>query len=257
MTWNEVMSAAASGATDPDLLLQQAGRNAVQRKAAATYSSHAAPLEAAPGATVPVLEPIAGLIRLINRDHPAVLNELTSIMQARGFEFPLGVLPEVLGIVSKRPSEIFPILGSRGEWLANQNPAWAQNLAKAQQKLTATPHRPEVAESDLRQQLEIVRNYEEDSLAELLNNSTNWSNEFSLWVLNEVRYQFHRAGPQAQFWKRYAPKVAATIHPTCFEDADQILRGSQAATSHPIIKAWFPILAIRRRLHRFLDSLDP
>ena len=255
MTWNEIMSAAASGASDPAPLLQQAGRNAVQRKAAAIFTSDAPELGVPTSTALPVLEPIAGLVRLMVRDHPATLNELMAIMQERNLEFPVGALPEALNIVSKRPAEILPLLGSRGEWLATQNPSWAQNVTKARQK--STPAIPEVSESDLRQQLEIVRNYEEDVLPELLNNSTNWSSDFSMWVLNQVRHQFHRAGPQAQFWKRHAPKVAATINPSTFAEADQILRESQAAASHPIIKAWFPILAIRRRLHRFLDSLDP
>lgn len=256
MIWNEIMAAAASGVSDPGQLLQHAGRSAVQRKAAAIFSSSSDALEAPPTATLPALEPAAGLVRLVIRDHPAVLNELIAIMQERNLEFPLGALPEVLSIASRRPAEILPFIGARGEWLATQNLAWAQILAKARQKAAMTPS-TEVSEPALREQLETVSNYEDGKLGELLNNSTNWSNQFSMWVLNEVRLQFHRAGTQAQFWKRHAPKVAATIHPSCFEEADQILRESQAAASHPIIKAWFPILAIRRRLHRFLDSLDP
>ncbi|MBL8061078.1 MAG: hypothetical protein JNK63_10245 [Chthonomonas sp.] len=258
MTWNEVMVEAARGSADPAVLLRHAGRLGLRRRAAAKHTKGAEVLKHAPSSPAPNSEAIAPLIRLMIRDFPATLDELFAELGRRSLPLPYGSLPEMLTIVGKSPAQILPLLGEKGMWLASQNSDWMQNLSRAQKKADPLADNLSVGarEEELLKRLKLPTSYEEGQLPRLLSEHFDWSVEFSRWVLGEVSFQFHRAGPPAQFWRASAAKVAASIHPGTLDEAEIILHESQAAASHPIIKAWFPILAVRRRLHRFLDSLD-
>lgn len=77
-----------------------------------------------------------------------------------------------------------------------------------------------------------------------------WSEQFSQWVIQDVRSHLGDHSPDAAFWNRKADLAASLLHPSLIEEAQMMLRSYQADPRHPVLKSWFPILSLRRALLR-------
>lgn len=259
MTWAEIMHQAVSGASDPVATLRAAGKGAILRRAATVHQRDCEPLPAPAEASLPALEPISGLIRLMVRDYPDTVDELLSLLEERDLDIPWGALPDFLASVKRHPKSV-RFLGERGTWLASQNPDWERAVKKARTALgkppDALPVPPQESEAVMAELISLGGTKELEILAGEIKSHLRWSPTFSGLVLEDVRNHFNRAGPKAVFFQQQAGRIAASLNSEAFDLAEKILLQSHAAASHPIVKSWFPVLSVRRRLHHFWDALD-
>ncbi len=68
------------------------------------------------------------LLRMLRKEYPQLLPEWFSLALQHGLRLNEVALPMILDYFvndSQQKQMIIPLLGKRGEWLANQNPAWA------------------------------------------------------------------------------------------------------------------------------------
>ena len=87
----------------------------------------------APPEKMPVCSPKAGelLLRMVNGSFVSVFPEWLDLLQAHKQRVPAEYLPLLLDFGRNRPLQhlaIIPLLGERGNWLVQQNPAWRYAL---------------------------------------------------------------------------------------------------------------------------------
>lgn len=256
MNWAEIMSASAVGSGEPATLLRAAGKEAIRRKAGYRASQTGAVDFIPPSGTATAVEPLSDMVRYAIAKMPEVVPEVFRLLEARGFALPWGCLPEILeNYSSLRPSS--ELLGDRGLWLSQFVPKWKKAVARGQGARPAWEVNWRALSSQQREH-RIAGMLKEQCVEELsvyLKLHRDWSPEFSELVLESVREHINRASPIAELLCKFAPHVAANLHFASVEIADQLLYASHASPQHPIAKAWFPILSVRRRLHKFFMSL--
>ena len=256
MNWAEIMSASAVGSSEPAKLLRAAGKEAIRRKAGYRASQTGTVAFSPPSEPASPAEPLSDLIRYAIAKLPEVLPEVFRLLEARGFPLPWGCLPEILeNYSSLRPNP--ELLGDRGLWLSQFVPKWKKAVAKEQGAVPAwevkwRAQSPQQREHHL---AEMLKDQRVEDLSVYFKLHRDWSQEFSEVVLESVLEHINRASPIAELLCKFAPHVAANIHYSSVEVADQLLYASHASPQHPIAKAWFPILSVRRRLHKFFLSL--
>lgn len=256
MNWTEIMSASAVGSAEPAKLLGAAGKEAIRRKAGYRASQAGIKFSTPPEGSASTVEPLSDLVRYAIAKCPEVVPELFRLLEARGFSLPWGCLPEILeNTTSLRPSS--ELLGDRGLWLSQFFPKWQRSVAKKWPPLPAREAQWNALPSPLREERlrEMLQVQPGEDLTVYFKLHRDWSPEFSELVLELVREHINRASPMAELLCKFASHVAANIHSTSVEMADELLYASHASPRHPIPKAWFPILSVRRRIHQFFSNL--
>lgn len=256
MNWAEIMSASAVGSAEPAKLLRAAGKEAIRRKAGFRASKAGIEFSPPPEGSASTVEPLSDLIRYAILKCPEVMPEVFRLLEARGLTLPWGCLPEILeNYSSLRPSS--ELLGDRGLWLSQFVPKWQRAVAKGRSRPSAREAQWRALPSQLREQRlgEMLKEQHVEGLAMYFKMHRDWSPELTEIVLESIREHMNRASVMADLWCRIASHAAANIHPASLEMADQLLYASHVSPKHPIAMAWFPILSVRRRLHKFFLSL--
>lgn len=128
-------------------LLQRAGCLALLRRAARPPARVPAPA-VDPGGDRPCPSALRPLMAsLLAGETPELLPEALRLLAAAGRVLPPELLPRALGSVDHRPL-LHPVLGSRGRWLAAQEPSWSWALEAPLPKLEVLRERWETERTE-------------------------------------------------------------------------------------------------------------
>ncbi len=107
-------------------LLLAAGAWAVYRQAGRAASQAPQPPAPAPAESVPVCSPGAAhlIAAMLTGIQPELLSEALARLARAGGRLPPHLLPAALSIRANTRPAVLPVLGERGRWLAQLNPAW-------------------------------------------------------------------------------------------------------------------------------------
>jgi hypothetical protein len=119
-----------AGCAPEDALLTAAGLVSVYERAGALPERTEEPLpESAPEETLPVVSARAAdlLTQMLAGNRREILTEALALMASNGLRAPFHLLPDLLDLASRSAEyrkRVLPVIGMRGQWLAQQNPAW-------------------------------------------------------------------------------------------------------------------------------------
>lgn len=124
-------------------LLLRAASYAIYQQAGRVPQNSSTPPEPAPAETLPVCSSVLAslLEKMLDDEHEELLPELLERMRSSGLRIPYNLLTNALDVKDKdlRPA-MFHVLGVRGRWLSQFNPAWqwvAQYLSGSDDELLA------------------------------------------------------------------------------------------------------------------------